>query len=854
MKKFSFSVIFPCLFLWSALIFLTALNVWTPIEMSHIISTFVLLVQIFTVTNAWEIYRGASGYDRNSFLWLLLAIIGFFLNGTFFYILIFVCKISIANMPPKGFFLFFIPFLIWLGFLTIFLIKILVPNILSKSKFTKILFSFMPVNAAIMALFFSANAHNFSFFSPVVISLDFSCVYRLILFDLVVLCLISAQILGFQLFLVGIAIITASAFLFDYAAIGQLPNLLVYAELSWFLGIIFMVWGLSLIKKNKNYTLKEHFRKGNSIKSRFIFWTFAVSVLSFLFFFTLAYAFSLIERSNFIGVPFFIISYSVVLLMLSIYAGKHLEIPFKKLASNVRLFTEKKDLRKLDQDFSIEEFVFLNQFVIDAFEAIEERDRAQKRLLELSARVAHDIRSPAAALIVLSEECASVLQEEDRISLREAAHTIEDIASNLLAEYGPKGGEHAKGDGQALLVSALVLQILAEKRLQFKGKDVRFEHSFDQRANFAFVAGNAIEFKRMVSNVINNAVDACVDRAGVIVVSLQFSKVGHRVTLSVRDNGKGMPAELIDKIMKAEAVTVGKKEGHGIGLGQVRQTLGDYRGEMNIVSTPGGGTEVCLNFPVSVSPDWMAQRVELDPTAIVLIVDDDASIHTAWDHRFKKVVAESSALKVMHFREGEAAIQFVSTLTEADRKRLFLLTDYELLNQAVNGLDVLEATQIKHSVLVTSHYAEEDVMERAAQLGAKILPKLLVVDLPILLATQVNDEAQPAEEKRADVIIVDDKPQFMKLLIRHYLKGKAVAFYSDPYQFLTECEGFAKTTPICLDDDLGLTDFNGRDLAKQLHAMGFLKLYLISGREFDDLPPYLTAMDKNAIGTVLDTP
>jgi hypothetical protein len=122
------------------------------------------------------------------------------------------------------------------------------------------------------------------------------------------------------------------------------------------------------------------------------------------------------------------------------------------------------------------------------------------------------------------------------------------------------------------------------------------------------------------------------------------------------------------------------------------------------------------------------------------------------------------------------------------------------------------------------------------------------------LATDLNDEAHLPEEKQVDVIIVDDKPQFMKLLIRHYLKGKTVAFYSDPHQFLAECKGFAKTTPICLDDDLGLTDFNGRDLAKQLHAMGFLKLYLISGRQFDELPPYLTAMDKNAIGMVFDTP
>jgi len=63
------------------------------------------------------------------------------------------------------------------------------------------------------------------------------------------------------------------------------------------------------------------------------------------------------------------------------------------------------------------------------------------------------------------------------------------------------------------------------------------------------------------------------------------------------------------------------------------------------------------------------------------------------------------------------------------------------LRQDLTGLDVIEREGIaRQSILVTSHYAEPGILQRAAKLGLKIIPKELVGLVPIVFASH-RDEA-----------------------------------------------------------------------------------------------------------------
>ena len=251
--------------------------------------------------------------------------------------------------------------------------------------------------------------------------------------------------------------------------------------------------------------------------------------------FVVAYFFSSFSKDIFLVLPLFLMLYSVLIVIVSLYVGKNFELPFKKIASNIEALMLNIDKEKIDSHFRLEEFIFLQKFITDAHILKEERDGAKKRLHELTAQAAHDIKSPTTALLVLSQQCTEIA-EEDRIALREAAHTIQDIANNLLNQYQIGNGLSHTDDIQSpqpLLISALVLQVLSEKRLQYKDSLIKFESYFNQAGYFAFVAGDQTSFKRMLSNLINNAVEACASKQGKITVLIDV--IDEAVILSSRE-------------------------------------------------------------------------------------------------------------------------------------------------------------------------------------------------------------------------------------------------------------------------------------------------------------------------------
>ncbi|MCC2645566.1 MAG: hypothetical protein K0R94_1344, partial [Burkholderiales bacterium] len=68
---------------------------------------------------------------------------------------------------------------------------------------------------------------------------------------------------------------------------------------------------------------------------------------------------------------------------------------------------------------------------------------------------------------------------------------------------------------------------------------------------------------------------------------------------------------------------------------------------------------------------------------------------------------------------------FINNLTDEEKKSIFLLTDYELLKQNLNGLDIINKTKIERSILVTSYHNDREIRDYAINLGIKILPKEL---------------------------------------------------------------------------------------------------------------------------------
>jgi hypothetical protein len=174
----------------------------------------------------------------------------------------------------------------------------------------------------------------------------------------------------------------------------------------------------------------------------------------------------------------------------------------------------------------------------------------------------------------------------------------------------------------------------------------------------------------MLSNIINNAVDALDGQAG--KVDLQLAADNEWVKIIIQDTGKGMSTELVDKIMHKTPVTEGKKSGHGIGLTQVWETLDHNQGELHVASELGLGTTITLTFPRVTAPHWIAEEIVLKGNDTVIILDDDTSIHGAWQARFESILNEHKSIQLKHFQQGHEALEFIQALAPAENKALYV--------------------------------------------------------------------------------------------------------------------------------------------------------------------------------------
>jgi PAS domain S-box-containing protein len=503
----------------------------------------------------------------------------------------------------------------------------------------------------------------------------------------------------------------------------------------------------------------------------------------------------------------------------------------------------------------------------------------QEKFAQLARKVAHDINSPLASLKMMLPSCA-VLPEAQRTLLTRATESILDIANNLLTNYHKqKTDTSGVEQRQPLLVSDLLVQLLSEKKMQYRNHPVTLETVIASDAHFAFVKMQPTEFRRSVSNLINNAVHSLEDNMnGKVTIHLTVDT--DALMVEVQDNGKGMTVAMIEKILNRQGFTEGKENGHGLGLQQVWDTLEYNQGLMEVQSELGKGTSIQITFPRIGASDWIAQDIHLIPDNIIVILDDDESIHTAWDLRFAPLMTSYPSLQIHHFTQGQEALNFLAGLSQQQRVLVIFLSDYELLQQRKNGLEVLKESGIKHAILVTSYYSNPKIREEAGRLGIKILPKQMASIIPILfvnenVASDVNGLPMTASFKpieipvppqaplnkkpvvqKSPMVLLDDDQVFADAIVFRLSFNKVVTHFPDPNLFLNECEKYAKDTLICIDQNFGKgIDIKGIQVAEQLHALEFTRLFLVSGDYFapGTLPEYLTLLRKPEDLDLLDT-
>jgi signal transduction histidine kinase len=212
----------------------------------------------------------------------------------------------------------------------------------------------------------------------------------------------------------------------------------------------------------------------------------------------------------------------------------------------------------------------------------------------VARQVAHDIRSPLTALEVLSKDLLS-LPEDSRTLLLSATSRIRSIAEDLL---NPTFSTARAIPTTTIDLSQALRELITEKELRFRSyKERKIDIQFNNlaKSSLTHAAIPESEFKRVISNIVDNCADAFDEGQGQIIVSL--SNHDRTLFVKIEDNGAGIPPEIIHKLGTPGA-TFGKKHGHGLGLSYVIARVKEWGGDTEISSILGEGTTVKLSIPL----------------------------------------------------------------------------------------------------------------------------------------------------------------------------------------------------------------------------------------------------------------
>lgn len=239
---------------------------------------------------------------------------------------------------------------------------------------------------------------------------------------------------------------------------------------------------------------------------------------------------------------------------------------------------------------------------------------------ELTAGIAHEIQNPLNFVNNFSDvnkELVDELQLELKSgSVQEAIAISEDIRENekKINHHGKRADaivrgmlQHSKqtsGIKEPTDINALVDEYLrlAYHGLRAKDKIFNTEIRTDFDATIGKINIVSQDIGRVLLNLYNNAFYAVGERQKVAgieyepLVTVGTKKLNDRMEIKVRDNGNGIPKNLVDKIFQPFFTTKPTGQGTGLGLSLVYDIIKAHGGEIKVETKEGEGSEFIVRL------------------------------------------------------------------------------------------------------------------------------------------------------------------------------------------------------------------------------------------------------------------
>jgi PAS domain S-box-containing protein len=244
---------------------------------------------------------------------------------------------------------------------------------------------------------------------------------------------------------------------------------------------------------------------------------------------------------------------------------------------------------------------------------IEERHRAQQKLVlaqdelmrlsrnlsiaETAASIAHELNQPMTAVVTQAFACLGWLQR-DPANLEKAAATAEKIVhesarasavvKRVRALYQTESPVREPADMNRLIQE--LSRLLRDEAIR-QGVSIRLALARD----LPRLEMDSVQIQQVLLNLAVNGMDAMTQNSSPRELTIRSEKLNElELFVTVRDTGRGIPLDIVDRIFEPFFST--KRQGMGMGLAICRNIIESHNGRLWATNSPDGGA--ILQFTV----------------------------------------------------------------------------------------------------------------------------------------------------------------------------------------------------------------------------------------------------------------
>ncbi len=232
-----------------------------------------------------------------------------------------------------------------------------------------------------------------------------------------------------------------------------------------------------------------------------------------------------------------------------------------------------------------------------ALEAMRNRLEGKEYVEELMHTLAHELKSPIAAI----QGSAELLQED--MPAGERAHFLNNILNQnqrqkqlidkLLALIRVEKQQHLVAP-EPVALRALIDQARADCEAKFLARGLTLAVQSEPLT----LMGDPLLLRQALGNLLDNAADFSPDGATVTVTAQARA---HLAAISVRDQGGGVPDFARQRVFERfySLPRPGGAKSTGLGLPFVREVMSLHRGSVNLANHQDGGAVALLQLPLA---------------------------------------------------------------------------------------------------------------------------------------------------------------------------------------------------------------------------------------------------------------